>query len=43
MLLDTARPGFGIVLDPIVPLLDRRAIREVAAVALEFGHCEISI
>ena len=43
VLFDAARPGFGIVLDPIVPLLDRRAIRKMAAVALEFGHCGISI
>jgi hypothetical protein len=43
MLFDTAWPGFGIVLNPIVPLLDRRAIGKMAAVALEFGHCEISI
>ncbi len=39
MLFDAARPGCGIVLDPIVPLLDRRARRKMAAVALEIGHC----
>jgi hypothetical protein len=37
--LDAARPSFGIVLDPIVPLLDGRLRGEVAAVALEIGHC----
>ena len=43
MLFDAARPGCGIVLDPVVPLLDRRTIRKMAAVALEFGHRCISI
>jgi hypothetical protein len=38
MPFNAARPGCGIVLDPIVPSLDRRAIRKMAAVALEFGH-----
>ena len=31
MLLDAARPGFGIVLDPVVPLLDRRTKGKMAA------------
>src|ERR1017187_10522712 len=39
MLLDATRPGFRIELDPIVPLLDRRASSEMAAVAFEIGHC----
>ena len=33
------RPGFSIVLDPIVPLFDRRVGREVTAVALKIRHC----
>ena len=38
MLLDAARPGLSIVLDPIVPLFDRRVGREMTAVAFEIGH-----
>src|SRR5580658_3225158 len=36
-------PGFGIILNPIVPLLNRRVRREMAALPLEIGHCCISI
>src|SRR5208282_2054784 len=39
MLFDAAGPRFGIVLNPIVPLLDRRTKGKVAAVALKIGHC----
>jgi hypothetical protein len=38
VLLDAARPGLGIVFEPVVPLLDRRTKCEVAAVTLEIGH-----
>src|ERR1022692_4502604 len=43
MFFDAPRPCCGIELDPVVPLLDRRIRREVTAVALEIGHCSISV
>ncbi len=35
VLLDAARPGLGIEFDPVVPLLYRRTVGEMAAVAFE--------
>jgi hypothetical protein len=39
MLFDATRPSFGIEFNPVVPLLNRRVRREMAAIALEIGHC----
>src|SRR3974390_1703860 len=38
VLLDAPRPLLRIEFDPVVPFLDRRAISEMTAVALEIGH-----
>src|SRR5580658_2201978 len=43
MFLDTARPGRGIELDPIIPLVDWRTCGKMAAVALKICHPRISI
>src|ERR1700691_893696 len=38
MPLNTTRPGFGIILNPVIPLLNRRVRREMAALPFEIGH-----
>src|SRR5260370_15768693 len=42
MLFNAARPSFGIILNPTVPLLNRRIRRKMATIALEISHCRIS-
>jgi hypothetical protein len=39
MFFDAPRPRFRIEFNPVIPLLRRRVRREMAAVALEIGHC----
>jgi hypothetical protein len=39
MFFDATRPSFRIEFDPVVPFLHRRIRGEVAAIALEIGHC----
>src|ERR1700723_1851304 len=43
MFFDAARPGFGVILLPVVPFLDGRIRGKMAALALEICHPKISI
>src|SRR5271154_6289244 len=43
VLFDASRPSCGIVLHPVIPLLNRRVGRKMTPVALKVRHCEISI
>src|SRR6266567_9137958 len=43
MLLDPARPGFGVKLNPVLPLLHGRTVSQVAPVAVELiAHSNLS-
>src|SRR5258708_35182688 len=42
MLFRAERASFGLIPNPIVPLLNRRIRRKMATIALEISHCRIS-